>query len=283
MRWKGRRSSRNVEDRRRRIPRRGAAAGGVGAIVVALIAVFVLGQDPLTVLQQVTGSAGGQTAAGEQSYTPGAAENEVAEMTKVVLATTEDVWGRLFREAGSAYRPPVLVLYTQSTPTACGFGQAATGPFYCPADRKLYLDLSFLNDLRRMGASGDFALAYVIAHEVGHHIQTITGTSAEVRGAQQRAGRTQQNALQVRMELQADCYAGVWAHYAARDLHLLERGDLDEGLRAAAAVGDDTLQRNAGRRVQPESFTHGSSAQRMEWFRRGVETGSVQGCDTFSG
>ncbi|MEO0346872.1 MAG: neutral zinc metallopeptidase [Pseudomonadota bacterium] len=280
MRWRGRRTSSNVDDRRPRVGKRGVAAGGAGAIIMALIAVFVLGQDPATVLQQVvTQSSTGTT----QQRTPSAAEDEVAEMSKVVLATTEDVWNALFQQAGSRYAPPTLVLFTDSTPTGCGFGSAATGPFYCPADQKLYIDLSFLSQLRRMGAEGDFALAYVIAHEVGHHIQTITGTSRQVRQAQQRANQVQKNALQVRMELQADCYAGVWAHYARRDMNLLERGDLEEGLRAAAAVGDDTLQRNAGRRVQPETFTHGSSQQRMEWFQRGVQTGAVSACDTFGG
>lgn len=280
MRWRGRRTSSNVDDRRRRVGKRGVAAGGAGAIIMALIAVFVLGQDPATVLQQVVTQSGTGTT---QQRTPTAAEDEVAEMSKVVLATTEDVWNALFQQSGSRYAPPTLVLFTESTPTGCGFGSAATGPFYCPADQKLYIDLSFLSQLRRMGAEGDFALAYVIAHEVGHHIQTITGISRQVRQAQQRANQAQKNALQVRMELQADCYAGVWAHYARRDMNLLERGDLEEGLRAAAAVGDDTLQRNAGRRVQPETFTHGSSQQRMEWFQRGVQSGSVSACDTFGG
>ncbi|MEM1438652.1 MAG: neutral zinc metallopeptidase [Pseudomonadota bacterium] len=280
MRWRGRRTSSNVDDRRRRVGKRGVAAGGAGAIIMALIAVFVLGQDPATVLQQVvTQSSTGTT----QQRTPSAAEDDAAEMSKVVLATTEDVWGALFQQSGSRYAPPTLVLFSDSTPTGCGFGSAATGPFYCPADQKLYIDLSFLSQLRRMGAEGDFALAYVIAHEVGHHVQTITGISRQVRQAQARATETQKNALQVRMELQADCYAGIWAHYARRDMNLLERGDLQEGLRAAAAVGDDTLQRNAGRRVQPETFTHGSSQQRMEWFQRGVQTGSVNACDTFGG
>ncbi|MEL6198767.1 MAG: neutral zinc metallopeptidase [Pseudomonadota bacterium] len=280
MRWRGRRTSSNVDDRRRRVGKRGVAAGGAGAIIMALIAVFVLGQDPATVLQQVvTQSSTGTT----QQRTPSAAEDDAAEMSKVVLATTEDVWGALFQQSGSRYAPPTLVLFSDSTPTGCGFGSAATGPFYCPADQKLYIDLSFLSQLRRMGAEGDFALAYVIAHEVGHHVQTITGISRQVRQAQARATETQKNALQVRMELQADCYAGIWAHYARRDMNLLERDDLQEGLRAAAAVGDDTLQRNAGRRVQPETFTHGSSQQRMEWFQRGVQTGSVNACDTFGG
>ncbi|MEL6446535.1 MAG: neutral zinc metallopeptidase [Pseudomonadota bacterium] len=280
MRWRGRRTSSNVDDRRRRVGKRGVAAGGAGAIIMALIAVFVLGQDPATVLQQVvTQSSTGTT----QQRTPSAAEDDAAEMSKVVLATTEDVWDALFQQSGSRYAPPTLVLFSDSTPTGCGFGSAATGPFYCPADQKLYIDLSFLSQLRRMGAEGDFALAYVIAHEVGHHVQTITGISRQVRQAQARASETQKNALQVRMELQADCYAGIWAHYARRDMNLLERGDLQEGLRAAAAVGDDTLQRNAGRRVQPETFTHGSSQQRMEWFQRGVQTGSVNACDTFGG
>lgn len=278
MRWRGRRTSSNVDDRRRGGGKRGVAVGGAGAIIMALIAVFVLGQDPATVLQQVATQSTGTTT----QRTPTAAEDEAAEMSKVVLATTEDTWAALFREAGSRYQPPTLVLFSGSTPTACGAGSAATGPFYCPADQKLYIDLSFVSQLRRMGADGDFALAYVIAHEVGHHVQTITGISARVRQAQQRAGQAQQNALQVRMELQADCYAGIWAHYARRDTNLLERGDLEEGLRAAAAVGDDTLQRNAGRRVQPETFTHGSSQQRVSWFRRGVQSGSVAACDTFA-
>ena len=280
MRWRGRRQSQNVEDRRGRTPRRGAAIGG-GAVIIALLLSLLLGQDPLQILEQVATQQANVSQTGS-ARPPSKAENEAAEFVSVVLATTEDVWASLFRQAGSSYQPPRLVLFTTATDTACGFGQAATGPFYCPPDRQVYLDLSFLNQLQRMGASGDFSMAYVIAHEVGHHVQTITGTNNKVRSAQQRAGQREKNALQVRMELQADCFAGIWAHHADRQLDILERGDIQEALGAAAAVGDDNLQRQAGRRVQPESFTHGSSEQRMQWFRRGLESGSIQSCNAFS-
>lgn len=276
MRWKQGRRSDNVIDKRGQTVRRGAGIGG-GAIILALVAIFLFGQDPGQVLQQITT----EQRSAAPSRQPTAAENEIAEFVKVVLGYTEDSWGQIFARSGSQYPPPKLVLFTESEPTACGFGTAASGPFYCPADQTVYLDLSFLDQLRRFGAAGDFALAYVIAHEVGHHIQTVTGVTNQVRGAQQRAGRTGANAIQVDMELQADCYAGVWANYA-NQRNLLEAGDVEEGLRAAASVGDDHLQRMAGRRISPESFTHGTSEQRMAWFRRGLETGDPQACDTFS-
>ncbi|NND58982.1 MAG: flagellar biosynthesis protein FlgM [Gammaproteobacteria bacterium] len=279
MRWrKGRRSS-NVEDRRGQTVRRGASVGG-GAVILALIAVFFFGQDPALVLEQMGNV--NQAQPQSQGRQPSAEEDQLAEFTKVVLADTEDVWTAMFRNAGSQYRQPVLVLYNGITDTAgCGRGQAAAGPFYCPADNKIYIDLSFVRELTRLGASGDFAFAYVIAHEVGHHIQNITGTARQVREAQSRTSKQGANALQVKMELQADCYAGVWAHHADRQRQILERGDVDEGLAAAASVGDDRLQAAAGRRVQPETWTHGSSKQRAQWFRQGFQTGAVDACDTF--
>jgi len=247
-------------------------------VILALVAALLLGQDPAQVLETI-----GQV---QQPSSPmpapqSQAQDALAEFASVVLGDTEDVWNGIFRAGGANYREPVLVLYSDMTETACGYGQAAAGPFYCPGDQKLYLDLSFLRQLKQMGASGDFAFAYVIAHEVGHHVQTLQGISEQVQRAKTRMGAADSNALQVRMELQADCYAGVWAHHAHRQRQILEPGDVEEGLRAAAAVGDDQIQRSAGRRVHPESFTHGSSEQRVTWFRRGLETGSIEACDTF--
>lgn len=279
MRWKGRRQSRNVEDRRGMTRGRGMAVGGIGSIIMALIAVFVLGKDPVQVLSQMTSQSGG---GGQRAAQPRSAEeNQAAEFVSVTLADTEEVWHALFQQAGERYKEPGLVLFTGSTNTACGFGQAATGPFYCPGDQKVYIDLSFLGQLQRMGAKGDFSVAYVIAHEVGHHVQTITGLSRQVRAAQQNASKAQQNALQVRMELQADCYAGVWAHQTDKRFNSLEPGDIREALSAAAAVGDDTIQRQSGGRVRPESFTHGSAEQRMDWFQRGYRSGAINSCNTF--
>jgi predicted metalloprotease len=211
-----------------------------------------------------------------------AQEEEIKDFLAVVLGDTEQVWGTLFQQAGFRYQPPKLVLYRDATPTACGTGQAAAGPFYCPGDHKLYLDLSFLSELKRMGASGDFALAYVIAHEVGHHIQTLEGTAQKVQAARARSSKVAGNRIQVAMELQADCYAGVWAHHAQNQRQILEQGDLEEGMQAAASVGDDHLQRMAGRRVVPEGFTHGSSEQRQQWLLRGLKSGDLSQCDTFS-
>ncbi len=273
MRWKGRRRSSNVEDRRGQGRGRGAAIGG-GGIVLALVAIFLLGQDPAEVLQGMQ-----QQPQQQGPYQPTEQEQRVAEFVSVVLADTEDTWSQIFQQSGYQYRPPKLVLYTDMTPTACGTGQAASGPFYCPGDQKVYLDLGFLNELQRMGAKGDFSVAYVLAHEIGHHIQTITGTSQKVRQMQSRASKAQSNAIQVRMELQADCYAGVWANHTQQRTQFLDRGDIEEALSAAAAVGDDKIMRSAGRVPRREAFTHGSSKERMEWFNKGVRSGDLRACD----
>jgi uncharacterized protein len=272
MRWQGRQGSRNVEDRRGRgmgLP----LGGGIGGVVLLLLVAALTGQNPLELMDT------GRSEPGSVATT-GAEDDPQAQFASVVLRDTEDTWNELFAERGARYEPPVLVLFTNATQSACGVGQSAMGPFYCPADRKLYLDLSFFRDLDRLGAPGDFAEAYVIAHEVGHHIQTITGVSERVHAARQRMNERDANALSVRQELQADCYAGVWGHYAARR-GLLEPGDAEEGLRAAAAIGDDRLQRRSQGQVVPESFTHGTSEQRASWLLRGMKTGSLEACDTF--
>jgi uncharacterized protein len=272
MRWQGRQGSRNVEDRRGRgmgLP----LGGGIGGVVLLLLVAALTGQNPLELMDT------GRSEPGSVATT-GAEDDPQAQFASVVLRDTEDTWNALFAERGARYEPPVLVLFTNATQSACGVGQSAMGPFYCPADRKLYLDLSFFRDLDRLGAPGDFAEAYVIAHEVGHHIQTLTGVSERVHAARQRMNERDANALSVRQELQADCYAGVWGHYAARR-GLLEPGDAEEGLRAAAAIGDDRLQRRSQGQVVPESFTHGTSEQRASWLLRGMKTGSLEACDTF--
>ncbi|MGI9416380.1 MAG: KPN_02809 family neutral zinc metallopeptidase, partial [Geminicoccaceae bacterium] len=250
----------------------------IGLIIA--VGYFFLSGDPSMLIRQIAGGIGSQP---QQSAPVQTSEQEeqVKEFVSVVLADTEDVWKGIFKQNGLTYQDPTLVLYTDQTPTACGTGQAAAGPFYCPGDKKLYLDLSFLGEMKRMGATGDFALAYVIAHEVGHHIQTLVGTADKVRQMQARSSQQQSNQIQVRMELQADCFAGVWAHHAERQRQILEEGDIEEGIRAAASVGDDHLQRMAGRRVVPEAFTHGSSEQRMDWLKRGLRTGDVQACNAF--
>ena len=274
MQWKGRRRSSNVEDRRGQGMGKGAAIGG-GGIIMALVAIFLLNQDPAQVLQGMQQQQPQQ----QGPYRATEQEQRVAEFVSVVLADTEDTWSKIFKQAGAQYPPPKLVLYSGMTPTACGTGQAASGPFYCPGDQKVYLDLSFLNELQKMGAKGDFSVAYVLAHEIGHHIQTITGTSDKVRQAQSRASKAQSNAIQVRMELQADCYAGVWANHTQQRTQFLDRGDIEEALSAAAAVGDDKIMRSAGRTPRREAFTHGSSKERMEWFNKGVRSGDLRACD----
>ena len=282
MLWQRGRRSANIEDRRgRRMG--GKAAGGIGGIgLIVAVGYLLLSGDPSMLIRQIAG--GGGFSGQPQQSTPAELseqEKQLTDFVSVVLADTEDVWKGIFQQNGLTYQEPTLVLYTDQTPTACGTGQAAAGPFYCPGDRKLYLDLNFLGEMKRMGATGDFALAYVIAHEVGHHIQTLVGTADKVRQMQARSSQQQSNQIQVAMELQADCFAGVWAHHAQRQRKILEEGDIEEGIRAAAAVGDDHLQRMAGRRVVPEAFTHGSSEQRMDWLKRGLSTGDTNACNAF--
>jgi predicted metalloprotease len=252
-----------------------AVGGGIGGLVLLLVISALTGQNPIDLINTVSPTS--------DSVSPGpvSADDPQAEFVSVVLKDTEMTWGKLFSESRESYEPPVLVLFTNSTQSACGLGQAAMGPFYCSADRKVYLDLSFFRELdERFGAPGDFAQAYVVAHEIGHHVQALTGVAAQLQTARQRAGEREANALSVRQELQADCYAGVWGHYAAQE-GLLEPGDAEEGLRAAAAIGDDRLQRQSQGTIVPESFTHGSSQQRVEWLRRGLDSGSVDSCNTF--
>jgi predicted metalloprotease len=283
MRWEGDRQSENVEDRRgMSTGGRGLALGGIGTIVVVLVALF-LGVDPSALLDQIATTAplAVQQQGGPSGRSP--EENKLAEFSSVVLADTEDVWGQVFKQNGATYANPKLVLYTGAVESACGYAQAAMGPFYCPNDQKVYLDLSFFHDLHtRYGAAGDFAQAYVIAHEVGHHVQNQLGILEKARVAQEGASRETANAIQVRVELQADCLAGVWANKADQMKHVLESGDIEEALAAAAGVGDDRLQRQARGYVVPESFTHGTSAERQHWFSVGAKSGDMGRCNTFS-
>lgn len=267
MRWKGGRRSTNVKDRRS--GGKVAIGGGLGLLFAVLF--LVLGGDPSQLLQD-QGTSG--------ATTPPSGQDEAVEFVEVILGSTEDVWSEVFMAAGSHYEPPSLVVFSGSTPSACGLGSSAMGPFYCPPDRTIYLDLTFFDDLARLGGPGDFAAAYVIGHEVGHHVQNLLGTAGRVRQQQSRAAPTEANALSVSLELQADCYAGVWGRLAERDRRWLEPGDVDEGLAAAAAIGDDRMQRRAGREVVPETFTHGSAAERQRWLRVGLETGDFAACDS---
>ena len=282
MRWRGERESENVEDRRGiRVGGPGLAIGGGGLLLIIALALFT-GQDPTVLLEQLTGGPS-VTVDPKQAGRDGAPSDELGRFSSVVLASTEDVWRQTFASGGRRYQAPTLVLFSDAVQSACGFGSAAAGPFYCPMDNKVYLDLSFFTDLaRRFGAPGDFAHAYVIAHEVGHHVQNQLGIASKVRAAQQRLPAGEVNALSVRTELQADCLAGVWAHHANRDAKLLEPGDVEEGLTAAAAIGDDRLQKRAQGYTVPESWTHGSSAMRVKWLRRGLQSGDIGACDTFS-
>lgn len=303
MRWKGQKRSDNIDDRRGQSAGAfgGMSGGGLlrllpvalrflgvkGTVIVALgVGAFVYfsGGDLGGLLTGVTGS----NIAPSQQSSPGSvkettAEKEQVNFVAVVLADTEQTWTAIFKQKGLTYKEPHLVLYRNAVNSACGLGKAAMGPFYCPGDQKVYLDLSFFDALkRRHGAPGDFAQAYVIAHEVGHHVQNLLGISSEVHKAQRRKSKTQANQLSVKQELQADCFAGIWGHYADSNRQLLEQGDIEEGLNAASAIGDDRLQQQAGRRVAPESFTHGSSAQRVHWFKTGLEKGSLEACNTFA-
>lgn len=253
-----------------------ASRFGILGIIGIVVVMMLLGGNPLSML-----GGGAPTQVRPAARGEGAIRDETDRTVAKILGSTERVWGELFRRQGQTYADPTLVFYDSNGMSGCGAAQAAMGPFYCPADHKIYLDTSFFNELAtRFGAPGDFGMAYVVAHEVGHHVQTVTGISDKVRAAQQRTDQAGANALQVKMELQADCYAGVWA---ANDRNLLEPGDVEEGMRAAQAIGDDTLQKAAGQRPVPESFTHGTSAQRMQWLRRGLETGDPARCDTFAG
>ncbi len=284
MRWEGRRQSRNIEDRRGRRVSRGVVGGGAGMIVLALIA-LLFGVDPGAMMegQPMDGQPAPDGPAAEAPYTGSPEEERLRDFVGVVLASTEDTWHTLFERRGGTYREPTLVLFTGAVESACGFAQAAVGPFYCPADHRVYLDLSFFEDMEtQLRAPGDFAQAYVIAHEVGHHVQTLLGVSEQVHRQRSRLGGAAANELSVRQELQADCFAGVWAHHAERARPLLESGDIEEGLNAASAIGDDRLQMQSQGYVSPESFTHGSSAQRARWFRTGLDTGDLNRCDTFA-
>jgi predicted metalloprotease len=307
MRWRDRKGSENIEDRRDQPRRRGfpfpfprgrgglpgrgtripmptGRGGGIGIVglLVILGLMFFLGVDPRTILDDGGGSAqiGEDRRDGPRTASP--EETELTQFVAVVLKTTEDVWSEQFRASGKGYAKPTLVLFRGATDSRCGTGVAQMGPFYCPVDQKVYLDLGFFDDLKsRFRAPGDFAQAYVIAHEIGHHVQTLLGITEQVTRARARAGEREGNALQVRMELQADCLAGLWANHAQRQLRILEPGDIDEALNAAAAIGDDRIQKRTQGRVVPDAFTHGSSEQRVTWFRRGFDSGQFEVCDTF--
>ena len=282
MKWEGNRQSDNVEDRRGDgAPMLGGRSIGIGTIVVALIGGWVLGINPLTLLGMLSG--GGSVVQAPAPAQAPPAHDTMAQFVSTVLADTEDVWGPIFQQGGGAYREPRLVLFRGAVPTACGTGQAAMGPFYCPGDQKVYIDLSFYDQLKnQLGAPGDFAQAYVIAHEVGHHVQHLLGISGQVEQMRGRVSQVAYNRLSVKLELQADCLAGVWAHHADQQRQILEQGDIEEAMNAAAKIGDDALQRAQTGQVVPDSFTHGTSAQRQRWFRTGLQSGSVQACDTFS-
>ena len=278
MIWKGRRESSNVEDQRGGVSRRAVGVGGGIGTVVLVLAIYLLGGDPSAILNNMQVSNQETTS----TYQGTEEENELAKFVSVVLADTEDVWSDLVRKEGRTYRMPKLVLYSGSVESACGRSGGSTGPFYCPADEKVYIDLSFYNELqKRFKASGDFAMAYVIAHEVGHHVQNILGLLGKVNALQSRMSETEYNKYLVRLELQADYYAGVWSHFAER-MKVLEEGDIEEALNAASAVGDDRIQKNARGYAVPDSFTHGTSEQRSKWFYKGFQTGTIQDGDTFS-
>tara|TARA_R110002049_G_scaffold309271_1_gene519793 strand:- start:382 stop:1278 length:897 start_codon:yes stop_codon:yes gene_type:complete len=294
MKWKGRRQSSNVDDRRGQ-GSSGQGFGGfnptllgplvkilfskVGLFIVGVFLVisFVMGKNPLTLISQFL--SGGSLTESSAPYEPTAKDQELAEFSATILANTEDVWNKLLNN----YREPTLVLFTGSVSSACGAASSATGPFYCPGDEKLYLDLSFFDDMeRQLNAPGDFAQAYVIAHEVGHHIQKIMGTSEKMQQLRGRVSKTEYNKYSVRLELQADFFAGVWAHHSQQMTQMMETGDLEEAMNAANAIGDDRLQKQSSGRVVPDSFTHGTSAQRMRWFKKGFDTGDLSQGDTFS-
>jgi len=296
MKWEGQRQSDNVEDLRDQDGGGGGGSGfggfgvrhiGIGTIVIALIGGWIFGINPLTILGLLSGGGAPvqqtapQPVPGQHpAQTP--QDDRMKQFVSTVLADTEDVWTQVFKERGGTYRDPKLVLFRNAARTACGRGESATGPFYCPGDEKVYIDLSFYDLLRtKLGAPGDFAQAYVIAHEVGHHVQKLLGISDKVDAARRNSSEARSNALSVRLELQADCFAGIWANRAQATKQIIEAGDIDEALNAATQIGDDTLQRKASGTVQPETFTHGTSAQRVHWFKQGFESGQIEQCDTF--
>ena len=288
MKWEGNRESDNVEDRRGEGGGGGGGFGfggrsiGIGTIIVALVGSYFLGVSPITLLNMLSGGSGpvAQVQQGPAQRPP--ASDSMAKFVSTVLADTEDTWTKLFRAEGETYVKPKLVLFSGSTPTACGTGQTATGPFYCPGDQKVYIDLTFYRLMQeRFNVSGEFAEAYVIAHEVGHHVQNLLGISDKVDNARRRASQSQANAMSVRLELQADCFAGVWAYHANQARSILEQGDVETALNAATAIGDDALQKRGQGEVVPDSFTHGTSEQRVRWFTKGIENGQIKLCNTF--
>ena len=291
MKWEGNRESDNVEDRRSGSGGGGGGLGGllggrsigIGTIVVALVGGWIFGINPLTILGVLSGGEPTAQVAQVPAQRP-PADDRMAKFVSTVLADTEDVWKDIFTKGGATYKEPRLVLFKGQTSTGgCGGGQAAMGPFYCPADQKVYIDLAFYETLtKRLGAPGDFAQAYVIAHEVGHHVQNLLGISGKMEQMRARVSKTEFNALSVRLELQADCFAGVWAHHGQKQRQILQAGDVEEAMNAAAKIGDDALARASGGAVVPDSFTHGSSVQRQKWFDNGLKNGSVKACDTFS-
>ncbi len=277
MRWKDGERSDNVEDRRGMTVKRGMVGGGIGTLILVLIGLY-FGVDPSVILQSVPQGAPPQVTQGQQKAGP----DPMSQFVSVVLADTEKTWHEQFRRYGRAYSEPKLVLFSGAVESACGFAQSAMGPFYCPADHRVYIDLSFFDDMKsRFGASGDFAQAYVIAHEVGHHVQNLMGISEKVQGIMRQVSKVQANQLSVRVELQADCFAGVWGYHADKSRHILESGDLEEALGAASAIGDDRIMRQTRGTVVPDAFTHGTSEQRVRWFTRGFESGDPNQCETF--
>ncbi|MCP3932999.1 MAG: flagellar biosynthesis protein FlgM [Bacteroidetes bacterium] len=280
MRWKDGRRSRNIEDRRGVRLSGKAKGGGFGIIILALIGLY-FGIDPSVILQQGASFSGGSEVE-QTKYSPSTEENELADFISVVLADTEDTWSNIFSTSGERYKKPKLVLFTGVVQSACGMAQAAVGPFYCPADSKVYIDLAFYKDLKtKLGAPGDFAQAYVIAHEVGHHVQNLLGISNKVHDMRNSLSQEDYNRISVRMELQADCFSGVWAKQADEERKILEVGDIEEALNAASMIGDDRLQQKSRGYITPDSFTHGSSTQRVTWFKTGYTSGNAGSCDTF--
>ena len=282
MRWRDGRRSDNVEDQRGSGVSKGVIGGGIGVLIILVIG-FLMGADPMTLLNVIVGEGGISLDGLTPSVPLSAADNESADFVSVVLADTEDTWQVIFQQRGMVYQQPRLVLFSGGVESACGFAQSAMGPFYCPGDQKVYIDLDFYRELKdQLGAPGDFAQAYVISHEVGHHVQNLLGTSDQVQRLQSQSNEVTANKYSVMLELQADCYAGVWANHADKTRHIIEAGDIEEAMNAAEKIGDDALQKQSQGYVVPDAFTHGTSAQRMKWFNAGLVSGDIDSCDTFS-